>query len=151
MMYKSVSKDMYKRQSLKIWDYNYPCGYLKNDVLQKRLYGLFRNGEIIGAYALCLRDSTCDIKWSDKKSIFCERIAVDIRYRMKGIGTMLCDSAKIVAASEGYESIRALVIDKNEPSIKMFEKSGFIRLPGFTSYKADSGSIFLEYGFECLL
>ena len=54
-----------------------------------------------------------------------ENIVVDKEARLKGVGTALCDVAKIIAFQNGANSVRAAAKKTNEASKGMLRKAGF--------------------------
>ncbi|RYY53084.1 MAG: N-acetyltransferase family protein [Chitinophagaceae bacterium] len=65
---------------------------------------------------------------------------VDRDMRGRGIGGRLLESAIALAASLGFRNLFAIVLDRNHPSIRLLEKSGFRKwgeMPGVADFDGD--------------
>ena len=152
-MYKQISRDMYTN-GIRIWDYNYPVGLVKNDIENKQLYGFFNWEKCIGSFSLCqsdIYDNAFEWRGNSQKAIYCERVAVALEVRHQGIGSSLYEKAICIARDSGFTSLRALVVDSNIPAIRLCESCGFTRVNGTFQKRIDSRRSLLEYGFEILL
>lgn len=60
-----------------------------------------------------------------EESYFLDALAVDARYRGKGIGTKLIDLTKAKAQNEGYKVLSLIVFADNLKAQSLYKKSGF--------------------------
>lgn len=68
-IYKEIVKNM-NENGIQIWDDFYPCEFLEDDIKNKRLYLLKKNGEIISAFALSdTNPGENAVVWKDKYAI----------------------------------------------------------------------------------
>ena len=60
----------------------------------------------------------------------------------------MLDYASEVAAQKGAEYLRLLVVDVNVPAIRLYLKSGFLRVEGVHADDIVEGTVLYEYGYE---
>ena len=152
-MYKMICRDM-RNHHINIWDYNYPCKVIKDDILKGQLYGFFSEDICTGAFALCTSEKYEEsIQWSvpARAALYCERIAVNVSERHKGMGKALYEEAMRTASERGCKALRAMIVDVNIPAIQLCEKIGFTKRPGWYENRVDENHILKEYGFEIML
>ncbi len=71
----------------------------------------------------------------DAKSCELRRMAVDIKWRRKGLGRKLLDTAEDFAHQQGYASMILSTITPLQPAIALYEGTGY-RLSGQSEYGA---------------
>ena len=149
-MYRQIVKSM-NENNIQIWDDIYPCVFFENDIKNNQMYLLIDNNEIISAFVLCNTNAgEKEVRWSHDagKSIYFDRLGVNIKYSNKGIGSLMIDKAKEIAKSLGCESLRLFVVDINIPAIKFYIKNGFEKADGMYDEVFDDGFVLHEYGYE---
>ena len=152
-MYQQIVKNMEKR-GIFIWDDIYPSDFFAEDIEKQRLYVLTDHEEIISAFALC--DTNAGekaIQWKEPnaKALYIDRLGVDTQYSRKGIGSLMLAKAKEIAKAAGAEYIRFFVVDINEPAIRLYIKTGFLKAIGIYDEVFDDGFVLHEYGYEAKL
>ncbi|MDE2938101.1 MAG: GNAT family N-acetyltransferase [Chloroflexota bacterium] len=86
------------------------------------------------------------VQQKDPKSCELRRMAVDIKWRRKGLGRKLLDTAEDFAHQQGYASMILSTIKPLQPAIALYEGTGY-RLSGQTEY----GEVtVLHYGKDLL-
>lgn len=94
-------------------------------------------GQVIGMVGLQRRDTaTCEVR----------RMAVDRRWRRKGIGRSLLETAEDFARSQGFESMVLSTITPLQPAISLYEGAGF----GLTGQGQYGAVTVLHYSKELL-
>ncbi|WP_278627009.1 GNAT family N-acetyltransferase [Thomasclavelia cocleata] len=149
-MYRQIVKSM-NENNIQIWDDIYPCVFFENDIKNNQMYLLIDNNEIISAFVLCNTNAgEKEVRWSHDagKSIYFDRLGVNIKYSNKGIGSLMIDKAKEIAKSLGCEYLRLFVVDINIPAIKFYIKNGFEKADGMYDEVFDDGFVLHEYGYE---
>jgi ribosomal protein S18 acetylase RimI-like enzyme len=96
------------------------------------MIGLERNGELVGV-ALATHDG---------RKGWINRLAVLPRHRRQGLATKLVAEAEHVLRAQGMTVIGVLIEAGNDTSLALFNKLGYVELPGGTHYlsKRDSGA-----------
>ena len=61
----------------------------------------------------------------DKKYLVIDTLAIDEKYRRKGIGTKLLEYAEMIALREGFTDLYLTVNEENTAGINNYEKFGF--------------------------
>ena len=61
----------------------------------------------------------------DKRYLVIDTLAIDEKYRRKGIGTKLLEYAETIALKEGYTDLYLTVNKENTAGINNYEKFGF--------------------------
>ena len=149
-MYRQIVKSM-NENNIQIWDDIYPCVFFENDIKNNQMYLLIDNNEIISAFVLCNTNAgEKEVRWSHDagKSIYFDRLGVNIKYSNKGIGSLMIDKAKEIAKSLGCEYLRLFVVNINIPAIKFYIKNGFEKADGMYDEVFDDGFVLHEYGYE---
>ena len=149
-MYRQIVKSM-NENNIQIWDDIYPCDFFEYDIKNNQMYILIDNNEIISAFVLCNTNAwEKEVKWGHDagKSIYLDRLGVNIKYSNKGIGSLMIDKAKEIAKSLGNEYLRLFVVDINIPAIKLYIKNGFEKADGIYDEVFDDGFVLHEYGYE---
>ena len=94
-------------------------------------------GQVIGMVGLQRKDATaCELR----------RMAVDIKWRRKGLRRRLLETAETFARQRGYSSMVLSTITPLQPAIALYESAGY-RLSGQSEYGAVT---VLHYGKELL-
>lgn len=152
LIFKDISNKMYDEQ-IQIWNGNYPGEYFEEDINKQRLYLLFKQQDIISAFALCDMDSeerTDKWKYRDGKSLYLYRFAVNVNYLRKGIGSLTLEKAKETAKRLGAKNLRLFVVDINKPAIDFYLNNGFSKIEGvYEDFVNDQ--LLYEYGYEIRL
>lgn len=139
---------------LQIWDDIYPCGYFEDDINNNRLYVMTEGTEIVAAFALCESNSgEVFIEWENRigKALYIDRVGVNVKYRGKGIGSLLLTKALEAAKALGAKYLRLFVVDINVPAIDLYRKNGFARANGVYDEVIDEDFVLREYGYEIRL
>ncbi len=149
-MYRQIVKNM-NDNHIQIWDDIYPCEFFENDIKYNQMYVLIDGHKIISAFVLCSTNAGAkEIQWNKDlgKSIYLDRLGVNVAYSNKGIGTLMVEKAKEVAKSEGFDHLRLFVVDINIPAVRLYEKSGFLKAEGIYDEVFDDGFVLHEFGYE---
>lgn len=123
----------------------------ENDIKNGQLYVLIDKNEIISAFVLSnINAGAKKVQWNKDlgKSIYLDRLGVNIKYVNKGIGTLMIKKAKKIAKSKGFDHLRLFVIDINISAIKLYEKNGFTKAEGIYDEVFDDGFVLHEHGYE---
>ena len=153
VMYRKIVKNM-DEHGIQIWDDVYPCEFLAEDIEKQQLYVLVDNEKIVSAFSLCDTNAGAKaVQWKepDAKALYIDRLGVDIQYSRKGIGSLMLAKAKEIAKAAGAEYIRFFVVDINEPAIRLYIKTGFLKAIGIYDEMFDDGFVLHEYGYEAKL
>ncbi len=149
-MYKDIVDNMNKN-NIDIWDDYYPFMYFKDDIENESLYVYTENDNIIGAFALSNTASGIEyINWTDNndKSIYINKIGVNVNYLRKGIGSKMLNSAIDICREKNVKYLRLFVVDINLPATNLYIKNGFKKLSGEYRYNVFEDKYLTEYGFE---
>ena len=149
-MYTQIVKNM-NDNHIEIWDDIYPCELLENDIRNHQMYILSDKGQIISAFVLCdTHAGDKEAAWNGRsdKSIYLDRLGVNVKYHRKGIGTLMIGKAKETAKSFGMEYLRLFVVDINKPAIQLYVKNGFRKVEGVYEEVFEDGFVLREYGYE---
>ena len=146
-MYEDIIQNM-NNNKIQIWDDIYPCEFFDEDIKNNRLYVLYSN-EVLCDTNLGEKS----VEWQDnqRKSLYLDRLGVNVNYSRMGIGSLMLDKAKEVAQNCGAEYLRLFVVDINVPAIHLYIKNGFIRANGIYDEVIDKDLVLHEYGFEAAL
>ena len=109
------------------------------------------NREIVAAFPLC--DTNIGenaVEWNDNhaKAIYIDRLAVNIKYSKKGIGSLMLAKAKEIARALDVKYLRLFVVDINEPAIQLYHKNNFLKAKGIYDEVFDDGFVLHEFGYE---
>lgn len=149
-MYSLIVKDM-DENNIQIWDEIYPCEFFKDDIMNNQMYVLIDKEEIISAFVLCDTNAgEKEVDWDNNlgKSIYLDRLGINIKYKHQGFGSLMITKAREVARNLGFEYLRLFVVDINIPAIQLYEKNGLIKAEGFYDEVFDDGFVLHEYGYE---
>lgn len=152
-MYSDIVRPM-AENGIDIWDEIYPCAFFEEDIRRGRLYGLWSEGELMSAFALCERNSgEASIRWKHDggMALYLDRFGVNARYLRRGIGSLMLERAKQAAKEAGAAYLRLFVVDINEPAIRLYARNGFVKADGIYDEAVDGGLVLREYGFETAL
>lgn len=152
-MYKRIIKNM-NEQNIQIWDDIYPCEFFEDDIKNNQLYILLNNGEIVSAFVLSDTNSgETAVEWNDNhaKTVYIDRLGVNIKYLKKGFGSLMLDKAKEIAKTLNAEYLRLFVVDINIPAIQLYNKKEFIKVNGVYNEIFDDGFVLHEHGYEIKL
>ena len=152
-MYKRIIKDM-NEQNIQIWDDIYPCEFFEDNIKNNQLYILLNNGEIVSAFVLSDTNSReTAVEWNNNhaKTVYIDRLGVNVKYSKKGIGSLMLDKAKEVAKTLNAEYLRLFVVDINIPAIQLYTKKEFIKVNGVYNEIFDDGFVLHEHGYEIKL
>jgi len=152
-VYRAIIQNMNSNQ-IDIWDDVYPCELFDKDVENDRLYVLLIHDEIVSAFALCGASAGEKmVEWKDAhgKALYLDRFGVNVNFLRMGIGGLMLEKAKETARDLGAEYLRLFAVDTNRPAIRLYVKSGFIRVSGVYDEVIDYGRVLHEYGFETAL
>lgn len=149
-MYQSVI-DFMLYNDIDIWDIFDPRKFFYDDIVAKRLYILEENDYILGSFTMF--EDTFGAKYIDWLSkevlpVYISRLAVNPKFREKGVGSLLLEYATSLAKEKGYGAIRLLVVDYNEPAIEFYSKNGFVKAEGVYYDEVTDDITFNEFGYE---
>jgi len=149
-MYRQIVKNM-NDNHIQIWDDIYPCEFFENDIRDCQMYVLIDENKIISAFVLSVTNAGANgVQWNKTsgKSLYLDRLGVNVKYGKKGIGTLMVEKAKETAKSKGFDYLRLFVVDINIPAVRLYEKSGFLKAEGIYDEVFDDGFVLHEYGYE---
>lgn len=149
-MYKKIIKNM-NNNNIDIWDEIYPCEFLSDDIKNNSLYILAENNEIVSAFVLSdsSKGDKC-VKWesTQDKTLYIDRLGVNINYLRKGMGSIMLKKAIALARNKEAKYLRLFVVDINKPAINFYIKNGFKKADGIYDEIIDEDFILHEFGFE---
>lgn len=151
IVYREIIRNM-NNNDMQIWDDIYPCEFFSCDIENNALYILTDEYDVIvGAFVLCEENAGEQyVKWDNNsaKSLYIDRLGVNVKYLNQGIGSLLLAHAAKVAKNKNAEYLRLFVVDINIPAINLYVKKGFMRADGIYEERLDDDCILCEYGFE---
>lgn len=130
-VFEDIIQDM-NRRGIDIWDEVYPCAFFEEDIKRRRLYVLLDQAQVVSAFALCeTNEGAGSLGWESggAKALYFDRFGVNVSYAGKGIGGFMLEKAKGAAKELGMEYLRLFVVDRNEPAVRLYQKSGFAMVP----------------------
>lgn len=146
------------RNGIEIWDDVFPFMFFRADITNKRFYILedeYENKDgykdIIGAFVLNkTAGGSNHMKWEEPiaDALYLGRLAVNVEYLNKGIGTKLLNHAIQITQDQEIDYLRLMVVDINEPAINFYNKNGFTQVGGSYLDKINENVTLLEYGYE---
>lgn len=152
-VYRAVIRHM-EQGGLKIWDEIYPCCCFPQDIAEERLF-LLRDGEALaGAFALCGEcQGGAGMQWADPsgRALYLERLAVAPAYLGRGLGGRLLREAAGLARTARACALRLLVVDTNQPAIRLYRKNGWKQVEGGYDLELEGCAPLHELGFELVL
>lgn len=149
-MYVKIIDNM-TSNGISIWNEYYPIEVFEEDIKEKNLYLLKDHDIILGAFVIYEhKDIESDVKWTDvnAKAYLLNRVGVNVDYIRQGIGQKIVEAAIKVAKEEGAKFLRLLVVEKNIPAIKLYEKCKFKRVNGMHEEKIRNDYSLFEYAYE---
>ncbi len=152
-VYRGICKRM-RANGVALWDEEYPCEYLEQDVENDRLYALMDEGEILSAFALCaVNEGEEEIAWmEDTEAVrYVNRFGVNAAHAGRGIGQLMLEKAREEARRQGARYLRLFVVDFNVPAIRLYEKDGFLKAEGYYDMVLEDGRVLRQYGYEVRL
>lgn len=139
------------QNNIAIWDEIYPCEFFENDIENNELYLLTDKNDIAAVFVLCESNGgAAHLEWKNRtgKVLYIDRLGVNVNYLRQGVGGNALRSAMELAKQKDASCLRLFVVDRNEPAIRLYVKSGFQRAGGIYEEKIDEGFVLCEYGFE---
>jgi len=111
------------------WDNNYPnAGVFENDIRLKQLWIAEEDGEIAGVSAITMDQESeyASVGWDiTEPAIVTHRLAVNQKFRGKGIAVALLMQAEHVALNGGVNILRIDTNTNNMATQKLFPKLGY--------------------------
>lgn len=112
------------------WQDEYPAiENIKQDILDKTLYGYYEDGLCLGAVCISTfqDEEYKEIDWKgpEENVIVIHRLAVNPDYQTKGIARLLMDFAEDFAKKEKYSAIRLDSYSQNKRALKFYENRGY--------------------------
>lgn len=149
-MYKEAVDDLLNVKNIDIlWDDEYPFCYIKDDILDCRLYIMIVDDKIVGGFVI---EKEVDpnykkLEWINNDNFFyISRLVVKPSEQGKGYANFMLKFVENYAVNNGFSSIRLGVADVNKSVIKLYEKFNFKRVNGYIEW---DGNIF--WGYERLI
>jgi len=142
---KELFKEVITSMSLAIWDDYYPSELLDGDIERGELYVAYEKEVLLGAFTLVKEEESSGILWSEGEALYLERFAINPSFWRKGYAVLLLEEVKKLASPY---ALRLLVVDRNLPAIKLYEKVGFEKCEGEYLLQIDDKLQFVEYGYE---
>ena len=150
-MFTLIVNEMNKN-SIHIWNEDYPFEEFENDIKNYRLYVLTNDDIICAAFAMFDEiDGSNLFEWESNKSkvMYIGRFGVNAKFLRKGIGTKSIKCAKEICKLKGAKYLRLTVAEENLPAISLYVKNGFKKVNGlYKEYSQLLGKIIKEIGFE---
>jgi len=140
-----------ERDGIRIWDEVYPNQFFAEDIGKRRLYLLEHDGAAAGAFALCDGDpGEGQVEWADcrARALYLNRLGVCTGCLRQGYGRLLLGEAERLTRVSGAAYLRLFVVDSNGPAIRLYEESGFRRMPGGYDKCLDCGTALHEFAYE---
>ncbi|WP_392486539.1 GNAT family N-acetyltransferase [Haloimpatiens sp. FM7315] len=123
----------FKSASIDQWQDDYPNeNVIKNDILNETSYIIEINNAIAAAFSLSFNvegtyKNIYEGNWLSKgKYAVLHRLAVQDKYKGRGIATEVLKKAKEISLSNGIHSIKIDTHRKNSPMKKLLLKNGFL-------------------------
>lgn len=149
-MYVKIINNM-TSNGISIWNEYYPIEVFEEDIREKNLYLLKEHDIIVGSFTIYEhKDIESDVKWKNvkAKAYLLNRVGVSVDYIRKGIGQKIVDEATKLAKAKGAKFLRLLVVEKNIPAIRLYEKCKFKRVDGIHEEKIRDDYSLFEYAYE---
>lgn len=149
-MYEVLVENM-ASNGLDIWKIYDPAQFFYEDIVNKRMYILEENDYILGAFCIFEQNYGAGyINWLNKEAtpLYISRLAVNVRFAKKGIGSVLIDYATKLAQEKNCNSLRLLVVNYNQPAVEFYSKNGFVKSDGEYLDQVTETITFTEYGYE---
>jgi ribosomal protein S18 acetylase RimI-like enzyme len=108
------------------WNLNYPNEEIVNqDIMNKSLYLLKENNEIISVASAGFSDELQELKWLSKNPCDLARIGVLPSKQNQGIGSLMLNKVIDAVKERGFDGIRMIVSKNNPPALALYNKNGF--------------------------
>lgn len=136
ILFKEVIKDMAKNK-IYMWNEIYPFCEFETDILNKSLYIIEDENEIIGSFVLSDKNDPDfeNIMWKCNENwISINRLAILPQKQGKGYAKKAMEYIEDKSITNGYDSIRLTVYEKNKSAIALYEKYGYERVVNGTYY-----------------
>ena len=128
-LFKEVEKDLNNKKIDMLWGEFYPFCEFNADILNKNMYILEKNDEIIGSFSLNNYDvlDYKNINWAsrNKKFIYLNRLVVLPSEQGKGYAKKMIQFIEEYARKNKFDVIRLTVYCENIFAIGLYEKLGF--------------------------
>lgn len=129
------AKNYFKDNNIDQWQKGYPNKeIIEQDIINKEGYVLIDNDtNIIGTLSLSFRGEPTykeiyNGKWLTNNDFgVLHRVAVDIKYKGKGLANIMISEAEKIAKSKGFKSLRVDTHENNIPMQRVLNKSNFKR------------------------
>lgn len=82
------------------------------------------DGDVVGFTIVKLREPSKNPRLLPRKVAFMEDLAVDSRFRRKGIGRLLFEAARNEASGRGYTKMELMVWSFNTSAMDFYKKAG---------------------------
>ncbi|WFD11075.1 GNAT family N-acetyltransferase [Tepidibacter hydrothermalis] len=125
---KETVKDMNSSDNYQ-WDNNYPNkNTFENDINNETLYIKEIDGDIAGFICVDYNEAKeyDELDWSlNEKAAVIHRMAVNPKFRRRGIGTKLINFAKEISIDKNINHIKTDTHSSNDKMDNLFKKCGF--------------------------
>ncbi len=123
-----------------LWNDEYPFCKFEQDILNKEMYVIENENEIIGSFVIsdCYDTEYDNIEWksNNKKYFYLNRLAILPTEQGKGYAKKAMEFIENYAINNNYEAIRLTVYENNIYAIKLYEKFGFEKIEkGYWQYE----------------
>ncbi len=98
---------------------------LNNLISEEKIFTVSLENEVVGFMILDEKIRVNIEVLQEKKYLVVDTLAIDEKYRRKGIGTKLLEFAEDLAIKKGYTDLSLTVNKENEAGINSYEKFGF--------------------------
>ena len=148
-IYSEAAEQMTKDGCL-TWKNGYPNRNMAiEDIEDKAMYGAYDDeGDILGLLTLNNKVDPVydDLRWEtgDKPFLVIHRLAVSLKGKGKGIGSMLIDFSVEKARKHGCSSVRLDAYHKNWRAKRLYESKGFVDVGIVQFVKNDGVNYCLE-------
>ena len=127
----ACGKDVRARLGFTYWDPPIPIEDFKNDVLAGKVYSVLDEGRLIATFTASpepLSYYTPSL-WSNPtmKAMYVNHLGVLPEHQGKGVGTWCMERVEELTRAEGCAAVRLDAYEKNEFTLKFYEKLGYER------------------------
>ncbi len=154
VMFDNIVNNM-RQNNIIIWNEFYPYEEFAENIINKNIYILMNDDEILAAFGIydSMNGSDC-FAWKNKKSkaLYIGGIGVNVKHLRKGIGILALNNAIETAKQKNAKYLRLLVCDINKPAINLYTKYGFTKVDGlYTFFSEYLDKNICEFAFEIKL